>query len=170
MKQTWTSEKIEERDSKIGRGAFAIAPISEYEPVAVWGGIVCRRSEFSALPAIFITNAVQIGLDDYLVQPLLVAGDRINHSCEPNCGMAGDRTLVAMRQIAVGEEITYDYAMSDASDYDEFLCRCGCATCRGKITGLDWKDPVLRRRYSGFLSSFIEGLIREEQRALVRSP
>ena len=36
--------------------------------------------------------------------------------------MRGNVMVVAMRDIAVGEELTYDYAMSDGSDYDEFEC------------------------------------------------
>ena len=49
-------------------------------------------------------------------------GDMINHSCEPNCGLLGQMLLVAMRDIARGEELCFDYATCDASDYDEFRC------------------------------------------------
>jgi SET domain-containing protein len=36
---------------------------------------------------------------------------RVNHSCEPNLGMGGNVLLVAMREIAAGEELTIDYAL-----------------------------------------------------------
>ena len=39
----------------------------------------------------------------------------MNHSCEPNAGLSGQVVLVAMRDIRDGEEILYDYAMSDGS-------------------------------------------------------
>ena len=65
----------------------------------------------------------------------------MNHSCEPNCGFLGNVILVTIRDIAAGEELTFDYAMSDGCDYDEFECRCGQPSCRGKVTGNDWMVP-----------------------------
>jgi hypothetical protein len=64
--------------------------------------------------------------------------------------------LIAMRDIVTGEELSFDYAMSDASDYDEFHCLCGAATCRRIVTGSDWRNPVLRERYAGWFSPYIE--------------
>ena len=37
----------------------------------------------------------------------------VNHSCEPNCGIRNACGLVALRDIKDGEEITYDYCMTD---------------------------------------------------------
>ena len=82
-------------------------------------------------------------------------GDMLNHSCEPNCGLSGSALLVAMRDIAVGEEITFDYAMCDASDYDEFSCMVGQPTCREIVTGADWRDEVLQAKYSGWFSPYL---------------
>jgi hypothetical protein len=64
--------------------------------------------------------------------------------------------LVAMRDIEPGEEICFDYAMSDSADYDEFDCVCGTELCRKVVTGADWKRPELQERYRGFLSSYLE--------------
>jgi hypothetical protein len=69
--------------------------------------------------------------------------------------MGNATQLVAMRDISAGEEITFDYAMSDASDYDEFTCICATAYCRRSITSLDWKLPDLQRRYNGYFSPYI---------------
>lgn len=66
-----------------------------------------------------------------------------NHSCDPNTEvmMKWDRELramsawwVALRDIPVGEEITYDYAF--VAEVAE-PCRCGAATCRGVIVDED---------------------------------
>ena len=160
MKETWFSSKVEGRRTKIGLGLVAIAPIAFEEPIAVWGGVVCSRADLDHFPEVISANCIQIDLDAYLVQPYLGPGDRVNHSCAPTCGFAGDRTLITLRPIAPGEELTYDYAMSDICDYDEFECLCGAPTCRKKITGNDWKNPELRARYAGYMSSYIDGLIR----------
>jgi hypothetical protein len=64
-----------------------------------------------------------------------------------------------MRDIAVGEELTFDYAMSDAADYDEFDCACEVEICRGKVRGTDWQLPELQSRYAGWFSSYVQKLI-----------
>jgi hypothetical protein len=82
--------------------------------------------------------------------------------------MRNATSIVAMRDIAVGEELTFDYAMSDASDYDEFDCNCGTALCRGRVRADDWQLDTLRQRYKGFFSPYIQRKIEAERlRALL---
>ena len=69
--------------------------------------------------------------------------------------MGNATQLVAMHDIAAGEEITFDYAMSDASDYDEFACICATPQRRHHITSRDWKLPELQHRYNGYFSPYI---------------
>jgi uncharacterized protein len=59
----------------------------------------------------------------------------INHSCDPNCETHEEKGRVwikAIRTIAAGEEITYDYCLYDGDD-DEALCNCGTKKCRGTM-------------------------------------
>lgn len=70
----------------------------------------------------------------------------INHSCDPNCEAvlsAEDREIwiVALRDIAAGEELTYDYGYTlDSESIEEALrnypCTCGSPRCRGTILRL----------------------------------
>ena len=63
----------------------------------------------------------------------------INHSCAPNvCSrivtVGGERRIiiVALRAMAVGEELTYDYKFAKAvGDEDRLVCYCGAACCTG---------------------------------------
>jgi len=58
----------------------------------------------------------------------------INHSCEPNCEIDeidGHVWIIAMRDIAPGEEVTYDYHLYDGED--EAPCTCGATNCRGSL-------------------------------------
>jgi len=65
----------------------------------------------------------------------------INHSCDPNCEAIDDRGRIfieAMRPIAAGDELFYDYAYArDESTTEEdeqlYVCLCGTAKCRGTI-------------------------------------
>ena len=65
----------------------------------------------------------------------------INHSCGPNCvlipiNVAGNIrvAVVALRDIAPGEFLCYDYQF-DTKHGDKFLCRCGAPNCRGTMKG-----------------------------------
>ena len=58
-----------------------------------------------------------------------------NHGCSPNSFSAkadGRIWLRALRTIAKGEEITYDYGYR-AQNHEELPCRCGQPGCRGKL-------------------------------------
>ncbi len=63
----------------------------------------------------------------------------INHSCDPNCEtkeIKGRVWILSMREIAPGEELTYDYNLYDGDD-DEALCNCGSKTCRKSMYSPD---------------------------------
>jgi hypothetical protein len=90
--------------------------------------------------------------------------DYINHACDPNSGLDGQITIVAMQTINPGEEVTIDYAMCDGSPYDEFDCACGSTRCRGRVTGNDWRDPLLWMRYVGHFSPYLQRRITTLQR------
>ncbi len=71
----------------------------------------------------------------------------MNHSCDPNTWWADNNSLVASRDIASGEEITYDYSTTEISRVFEMSCHCGASSCRKRISGLSYLDPDWRRRY-----------------------
>jgi SET domain-containing protein len=68
----------------------------------------------------------------------------INHSCDPNCesdNVGGRVFITAIRDIAVGEELTYEYNLYDSDD-DDGDCYCGAGKCRGTMFS---EDEVKRR-------------------------
>ena len=76
-----------------------------------------------------------------------------NHSCDPTCGFGGidSALVVAIRDIDVGEELTYDYQFMDTepSFYDGINCRCGEKKCRGvlrfdKYRNVDWQKKYYK--------------------------
>jgi hypothetical protein len=137
-------------------GCFARRDLAAGTTVAGFGGHVVERAEFDGLDEELRTHALQIDERLYMVSlPPFAPADYVNHSCEPNCGIVGSCLLVTRRDVLAGEELCFDYAMSDTNDYDEFVCECGAESCRRLITGGDWKLPELQARYAGFFSSYI---------------
>ena len=68
----------------------------------------------------------------------------INHSCNPNCEVAGVGLKVwvyAIRDIKKGEELSYDYGFGYDEYYKDFPCRCGSKNCVGYIVreGSRWR-------------------------------
>jgi SET domain-containing protein len=64
----------------------------------------------------------------------------LNHSCEGNCGFDDEGDFIAIRNIASGEELTYDYALAESNPAFRMVCACGSTNCRKIIAGDDWKD------------------------------
>lgn len=70
----------------------------------------------------------------------------INHACAPNCRAKVQRGriwIVARRDIAAGEELTFDYGFK-LSDWRHHVCRCGGAKCAGFIVAKDQRWRLRR--------------------------
>ena len=158
MRQSWLSPLAVTRTAgDKGMGIFAVEAIRAGATVAGFGGHVVDRSELDHFRTGSASGALQIDDDLFIASELPFAdADYVNHSCEPNCGIVGSVLLVTMRDVLAGEELCFDYAMTDTDDYDEFECSCGTATCRRVVSGADWKEPELRERYRGWYSAYIE--------------
>ena len=79
----------------------------------------------------------------------------LNHSCDPNLGVQGQIVFVALRDIYAGEELTFDYAMTDDEAY-EMECNCQTSVCRKVIAGRDWMQKEVQLKYNGYFSWFIQ--------------
>lgn len=160
IRLSYLSPKTEVRESKIhGRGLFAVAAIAKDEIVAVKGGHIVDRKTLreKITPRL---GPVEIQIDDNLFVAPATEEERdlsmlySNHSCDPNLGMRGEITFVAVRDIRAGEELTHDWAITDDDDYS-VECNCGASRCRQIITGQDWRRPELQKRYAGYFSAYL---------------
>ena len=68
-----------------------------------------------------------------------------NHSCEPNTGFVG-LNVVAWCDIAVGEELTIDYAATMNESSEPFDCHCRAPSCRKRVTGAIGNSVTSRER------------------------
>jgi SET domain-containing protein len=157
MTHSYLNPKCESREhAEGGCGVFAKNFIPKDELISLWGGSIIHRDQLNSEMPRFTQRVLQVDEDLYILtaedpEP----NDCFNHSCEPNLGFSGQIGLVAMRDIQAGEELCFDYAMSDGGPYDEFDCFCGSLHCRKKVTGNDWKLPGLWEKYDGYFSQYL---------------
>ena len=123
------------------------------------GGHVLTHAQWAALEPTLGAAEIQIA-EDLFIAP--VREDQrdgsmlyTNHSCDPNLAIQGQIVLVAMRDIAAGEELTIDWATTDDGDH-RMACHCGSPRCRGTVTGKDWMKPELQARYRGWFCWFLQ--------------
>jgi len=158
IRLSYLSPKTEVHESKIhGRGLFATTQIGKDEVVAVKGGHIVDRKTLREQVSPRL-GPVEIQIDEDLFIAPVTEEERegsmlySNHSCDPNLGMRGEITFVAMRHVRVGEELTHDWATTDDDDYS-VECKCGAPNCRMILTGKDWQRGELQARYAGHFST-----------------
>jgi len=136
------------RHSRIqGKGAFATRPIKrgtriiEYTGERISPEEADRRYDDGGMGR---HHTFLFSVDSKVCIDAAVNGNDarfINHSCAPNCEAVDERKRIyieAIRDIAPGEELTYDYQYERDGTEDEkwekiYLCKCGAPTCRGTI-------------------------------------
>jgi hypothetical protein len=140
--------RIQTRRSTVhGNGVFAVQDLAEGETLIEYKGEVInwkealrRHPHDPAQP----NHTFYFHIDDGRVIDGHVNGNAarwINHSCEPNCEadeVDGRVYIKALRNIAAGEELNYDYGLIIDEPYtekllSEFPCWCGSEQCRGTL-------------------------------------
>jgi SET domain-containing protein len=137
-------EPIEVMHSKVeGFGVFATRKIRIGEIICYMRGEIVNIEELKKLYQFKyrIDDPLQISDNSYLI--LKVPYIFINHSCSPNACIRGINTLLALREIKKGEEITFDYSLTEWSNdklwkvnWKELWkvpCNCKSKNCRGFI-------------------------------------
>lgn len=141
-------------------GIFAKEHINKGEIVFVKGGHILTRDEIFSSGVI---NSYFPLNDQYFLGATNIDEEESiklyqNHSCNPNVGLHGEITFVAMRNIEKDEELTVDYAFIDNEDYS-FECTCGSENCRKIITGYDWKIKELQDKYYDYFAQYLKDKI-----------
>lgn len=133
---------FEIRKSKIsGKGVFAIKKIAKGQTICFLIGELCsldeiikRCNEGKEEPS------DPLGVEDEKYLDLDEVSRTFNHSCNPNTYVRGKNELVALRDIKIWEEITFDYSTT-MNDNEEKIkkagrtlwtckCHCGSKNCR----------------------------------------
>ena len=166
--KTYIDSRVVIKKSPIqGDGLFTTAPIKKGELVVSWGGgkIITEEEFQKNLPLGIYQPESAIHFDkDHKWVSLSSDPDyadaAINHSCDPNLWFDNGWPLVARRDIAIGEEITFDYSTGETYPL-EGECHCRAKNCRKHITGQEWRNQKFQQEYIGHFCPYIQGLIDE---------
>jgi len=140
------------KTKKYGKGVFAIADIRQGEVIAEFDGAIYDES-FEPWTDDLLQHVIQFGSTRWRDSRGIAR--LINHSCDPNCGIKKLFRVVAMRAIEKGEEITWDYEMTERSWWWRMKCRCGATGCRKVIGSYSRMPTRVRRKYAGYISSWL---------------
>jgi uncharacterized protein len=153
------SLKVEIRShDKHDAGVFALEPIAKDEFIAGFYGEVYEAPDAMSIPAIALNHAAQFAEHKYRDALPNGVAKYLNHSCVPNCGIRGLHDLVAMRDIQAGEELCWDYAMTEDSNWQVpgGKCSCGSSKCRGRIVPYRDLSALERQQYQGYTSAWLK--------------
>lgn len=126
--------------ANIGRGVFAKS--------AIPCGTLLVACEGWLAPSNALDDdwyAMQVGPDLWLCSSGDCLDECINHSCDPNAGfVTGEAVLYALRDIAAGDQIFWDYSTSLAEAGWSLECRCGSPRCRRVVRS--WGELSVEER------------------------
>lgn len=144
-----------------GQGVFAIGPILQGEEIASFDGPIYEGLVNADFPPEVVNHAITFARDR--ARDSLGIARYLNHSCSPNAGIREKFRIVAMRDIEPGEEICWDYAMSEDHDWS-MICHCGSHECRGEVRGFGDLPKEIQKRYSGYISDWLVEKYQLEQK------
>lgn len=137
---------------KFGKGVFATGLIRKGEVVAEFDGTI-YDNQFKGWNEDLLNHTIQFGKNLWRDSKGLAR--YLNHSCEPNCGIKDYFRVVAMRDIIKGEQITWDYEMTEKSWWWRMQCLCGHGSCRKRIGNFRNMPLSVRRKYKGYISPWL---------------
>ena len=152
--------KVEIRETdKYGRAVFTKEKIHKGEVIGAFDGEYYEAERAMLLPneppLLAGRHAIQFERTKWRDGPIDGIARCIAHSCEPNCGIKNLFEIVAMRDIQKDEEITWDYAMTENSDW-RMECKCDTPSCIGTVGAYSLLSKAVRRKYNGYISEWLE--------------
>ena len=142
------ARRIQTRRSGVhGKGVFALSDLAEGETIIEYvGEVISWREALRRHPhnPQDPNHTFYFHIDDKHVIDGKAGGNSsrwINHACKPNCEADedGGRVFIkALRNIASGEELFYDYGLVIDARYTpkllaDYPCWCGAGHCRGTL-------------------------------------
>jgi|SRR3989344_3196433 len=159
------SKKIYAGKSKLhGKGIFASRDIKKGKIVSLIKGKIVTLAVIDKRPPAYGPNWIGYGKNKWI--NTLYPFDTINHSCNPNVGIKGSRTVVALRNIKKEEELLIDYSTTE-SDQPWKLdkkCKCGNKGCRKVVKSIQFLPKKIYNKYMPYIPNFFQGVYKKHNK------
>lgn len=141
----WICDKVEVKPVPYGgKGMFATGSFKAGETIGVFGGIAFTDAQMEEYEKAGRVEELNLDQAMYIHPGVLLLhppGEPYyplcysNHSCDANAKVQNGVVMVASRDIKPGEEICWDYRITDnvGSWNYEFKCGCGQKNCCGMV-------------------------------------
>lgn len=148
--------KIVVGNSKIdGKGIFTANNVQKGCRVFIFKGKIINYDPKTKNEAITKPNVMGYGrglsIDPYAPFTCL------NHSCDPNIGQRGRVLFVALRNIKKGEELTFDYSISEDSLW-MMKCTCSFKNCRKIIRGIRYLPEDIYNKRMPYIPKYFQSV------------
>lgn len=153
-------KKMEVRKSKIsGVGIHTLEDIKKGEHIAFVTGKLVKKATKTVAEASGKEMALWYGITDVVwLDPVDTIWRYFNHSCEPNTAIVGTRKVIALRNIKKGEELAFDYSMTDGDLLWEMKCTCGSKKCRKTLYSIQRLDQKVVDRHMPYIPKYFQSL------------
>jgi SET domain len=154
--RTISNHVFAERRQKVSNGQNALFALRSYQP----GEVIADFSAGTiAAEPTYLT--VQVGIGKHItLQPEFL--QYINHGCDPNVFFnTTTMQLVALKEVAQEEEMTFFYPSTEWKMTQWFNCYCGSPHCIGEIKGAAFLSSEAQQKYC--LTDFIQQQLARRQ-------
>jgi uncharacterized protein len=149
------------------RGLFCARPIKKGEVAFIANGERYRENVTTLEASMNHRDAIGLTpdtwLDPFQNNPLRY----INHSCNPNLGIKGQVSFVALRNIKKDEHLTIDYSITECDKLWNFKiqtggnCLCGEKNCRKVIKSIQFLPLETYKKYLPYIPKAFQRVYNE---------
>ena len=145
------------KESKIhGMGIFASKDILRGEIIGVIKGYIKNYIITNRKESFFYPDWIGLSKGRW-IDPL-PPFNLINHSCNPNAGIKGTKSVVAIKKIKKGEEISIDYSITEEDIFWKMKCDCKEKNCRKNIKSIQSLPLKQFNKYLPYVPNYFKNL------------
>ena len=144
------------RSSIHGLGVFLKKGVKKGGRVAYLQGRVVYKHNKSKSDA--LANSSWVGLSKRTWVDPAYPFKYLNHSCNPSASIKGKVTIVALKDMNPGDEVTLDYSTIEGDPLWEMKCGCGSKDCRKVIRSIEFLPKRVFDKYRPYIPSYFRNL------------
>lgn len=144
-----------------GKGLLAKRDIKKGEIVALIKGQIIDHVVVDKETSAMGPNWIGINKNKWIDDTTIF--NRINHSCSPNTGIKGSRTVVALKDIKKGEELLLDYSITESDQLWKLpqKCKCGSKNCRKTIKSIQYIPKEVFDNYMPYVPKYFQKVFKK---------